>query len=394
MERRPWSRVRRVLRRRPRPGSGDFAWDLADYTGGNRLALYVRGEDLYPAMAEAMEDAKSSISLETYILGGDKTGRTFAELLAKKSREGARARLIYDSVGSLGLDPAVVTRLRNAGVEVLEYHPVAPWRPRWAWNRRDHRKILVCDGRVGFAGGMNLCDEHAPSELGGQDWLDAHARVEGPAAFELERLFRATWYAHTGRWFALDGACPPVPGGAKVRIVGNREFLRRLEIRAAYVAALRAAREEVFIANSYFVPGWRIRSALAQAAARGVDARVLVPGKPDVRAAWHAMRSRYDDLLSRGVRVFEWQGAMLHAKAVVVDGLWSAVGSYNLDHRSLQHNLEVNLHSLDRAFAAELRARFERSLQGAREITLQDWRRRPWADRLLERVCASFDYFL
>lgn len=381
------------LLRRPKPGSGDFTWDLDEYVPGNKLTLFFRGADLYPAMADAIENAKESVNLETYIWGGDAVGRTFAELLARASRRGVRVRLIYDSVGSIDMDPVVETMMRNAGVQILEYHPMAPWRPRWAWNKRAHRKILVCDGKVGFTGGMNVCSEHAPKSEGGQDWPDAHARVEGPAAHELERLFRAVWHKETGRWF--DSAAPVgyAPGPSQVRIVGNHEILKRFVIREGYVNALSAARTEVAIANSYFVPDFRIRRALTRAARRGVSVRVLVPGHSDIRSVWYAMRATYAPLLARGVRIFEWQGPMMHAKAVAVDRKWAAVGSYNLDHRSLRHNLEANLQTVDEAFAAELMRNFETGVAGAREVVAADWSRRPWTERALEQFFASFDYF-
>lgn len=385
-------RVARFLRR-PKPGSGDFGWDAEDHSSGNALSLFLRGKDLFAAMEAAIEEARLTVHLETYILAGDATGRRFLDLLARKAREGVRVRLIYDSVGSLDLDPALVGRLRNAGGQALEYHPVAPWRPRWAWNKRDHRKVLVCDGRVAFVGGMNVTDSHLPEKEGGAGWPDAHARVSGPAAYDLDRSFRAVWYKQTGRWFDSHGDPVTAAGPSRVRIVGNDELAKRFAIREAYANALLAAREEVSIANSYFVPDWRIRRSLAQAAKRGVSVRVLVPGSSDIRSVWYAMRATYSSLLSRGVRIFEWQGPMMHAKAAVVDRRWCAVGSYNLDHRSLRHNLEVNLHAVDEPFAAALAAGFERGIAGAREIRLEEWRRRPWTDRVLEDFFSSFEYF-
>ena len=384
--------VRKYLRR-PESGSGEFTWDADECVGGNKLELFTRGKDLFASMAREIEAARASVSLETYRFGGDDTGRMFADLLSRAAKRGVRVRLIYDSVGSLELLPETETGMRNAGVQILEYHPVAPWRPRWAWNKRDHRKLLICDGKVGFIGGMNLCDEHAPREQGGLDWPDAHARVEGPAAHELERLFRAVWHKEKGRWYDAQAHPELTPGSALVRIVGNHELIKRFEIREAYANALRAARTEVSIANSYFIPDWRIRRSLARAVRRGVDVRVLVPGHGDIRSVWYAMRSTFASLLSRGVRIFEWQGPMMHAKAVVVDGKWCAVGSYNLDHRSLQHNLEANLQTTDAPFAAELKRRFDEGLNGARELKYADWERRSSADRALEKFFSSFDYF-
>jgi cardiolipin synthase len=384
--------VRKYLRR-PKPGSGEFDWDADAYISGNRLELFVRGKSLFASMLKAIDEAAESVNLETYRFGGDDTGRRFAEALARAAKRGCRVRLIYDSVGSLEFLPETETVLRNAGVQILEYHPVAPWRPRWAWNKRDHRKILICDRKVGFIGGMNLCDEHAPIEQGGLDWPDAHARVEGPAAEELERLFRAVWHKEKGRWFDFQPRPGFAPGSAPVHIVGNHEILKRFAIREGYANALRAAKSEVSIANSYFIPDWRIRRSLAQAVKRGVDVRILVPGHSDISSVWYAMRSTYASLLSRGVRIFEWQGPMMHAKAVVVDGKWCAVGSYNLDHRSLQHNLEIILQTTDARFAAELKMQFDAGLAGAREIKNDDWSRRSAAERGLEQFFSSFDYF-
>ena len=385
-------RLGRKLLRRPQPGAGKFDWDIEDYSSGNELTLYVRGKELYDAMEAAIEAATRTVHLETYIYASDKTGKRFAELMAKKARQGVRVRFIYDSVGSLDLDPALEMTMRNAGVQTLEYHPVAPWRPRWAWNHRDHRKLLVCDGAVGFIGGMNVCDDHLAKEDGGKDWADAQARVRGPAALALDELFRSTWHRHTGRWFDLRSEPIPPAGSSLVRIVGNQEFTDRFVIRELYANALRAAQRDVCIANSYFIPDWRIRRSLVEAARRGVRVRVLVPGESDVPSAWHAMRGSYERLLSRGIRIFEWQGPMMHAKAVCVDGKWSGVGSYNLDHRSLRFNLEANLHALDESFGRELTQQFERGVAGAREVTLEAWRKRPLLDRLLERFWSTFEY--
>ncbi|PIR18545.1 MAG: cardiolipin synthase B, partial [Elusimicrobia bacterium CG11_big_fil_rev_8_21_14_0_20_64_6] len=232
-----------------------------------------------------------------------------------------------------------------------------------------------------------------PLDQGGLDWPDAHVRVEGPAAHELERLFRAVWHKQTSRWFEASAPFGPAPGSAPVRIVGNHDLLKRFSIRVAYLNALRAAQSRVSIANSYFIPDWGIRHSLALAVRRSVDVRVLVPGRSDIRSVWYAMRANYAPLLARGVRIFEWQGPMMHAKAVVVDGRWCAVGSYNLDHRSLQHNLEANLQTTDPAFTAELEQRFALGLAGAVEITPTVWARRSWADRALENFFSAFDYF-
>src|SRR5688572_24018769 len=170
------SGIRRLLRR-PLPGSGDFSRNLDFYLPGNQLTLFTRGRELYPAMWGTIESARETVHLEAYILRSDRTGGEFARRLEAKARAGVRVRVIFDAIGSMDLDVAFVNKMRNAGVQFLEYHPVAPWRPRWAWWRRDHRKVLVVDGTIAFTGGVNICDDHAPVEHGGSDWHDVHVRV-------------------------------------------------------------------------------------------------------------------------------------------------------------------------------------------------------------------------
>ena len=387
-------RLRKIRKLLKRPaGSGDFSRHIDKYVAGNKLTLLSRGSEVFRSMWEAIDSARETIHLETYILSSDRTGEEFARRLQAKAKSGVRVRLIFDSVGSLDVDFAYLARLQDAGVSLLEYHPVAPWRPRWSWGRRDHRKILVVDGRVAFTGGVNISDRHAPLEEGGDDWRDAHVRLEGPAAWELDRLIREVWFRETGRWFACHGRPEEIRGRSRVWVAANQEFLRRYRIRSAYLRALRSAQKEVLIANAYFLPGLPIRSALAAAARRGVSVNILVQGRSDIPSVWRASRALYDRLLRRGVRLFAWPGPILHEKTAVVDGLWSAVGSYNMDHRSLLHNLEVNLHVLDAEFAAVLSAWIKEGIAQSPEITLEDWRRRPWGEKLLERALYQFRYF-
>lgn len=391
MERRSW---RRLLRGGPGSREGGFGEAPGEFTKGNRLDILHDGREAYPAMLSAVAQARSTVHLETYILRADATGWAFAKALADKARSAVQVRLIFDSIGSWGLPPKYVQFLRNHGVSVLEYHPIAPWRRRWAWSRRDHRKILVVDGSVGFTGGLNIADDYADPAQGGGGWRDIHVRIEGPAASELDRLFRANWFRESGRWFALQEGPAWNGGSSAVRVAANLEFLHRHRIRKAYLHALRRARRKVVIANAYFVPDRGIRRALYAAAARGAEVKVLVQGVSDVPAVTYAGRRLFEEHLRRGVRLFEWRGPVLHAKAVAVDGSWSAVGSYNMDHRSWLHNLEVNLHALDRTFGEELEASLERDIASSRELRLDEWMLRPLSDRALERVFHLLRYWL
>lgn len=387
----PLRPLRRLLRRKP-PGTGEFTKQLDQYVPGNKLTLLNRGEDVYRAMWEAIEAAKDTVHLETYIFRDDATGAEFARRLSAKARAGVRVRVIYDAIGSMDMDPDFVHKMRNSGVQFLEYHPIAPWRPRWSWWFRDHRKALIVDSRLAFTGGVNICDDHAPLENGGGDWRDVHVRLEGPAAHELDRVFRALWFKETRRWFQLDEPSKPA-GASKVWVAANQEFIYRYRIRAAYLDALKAARSEVLIANGYFIPDIRTRLALASAARRGVAVKVLVPGLSDVQSAWYAGRYLYAYLLRRGVQLYEWNDSVLHAKCAVVDNQWATVGSYNMDHRSLLSNLEVNFNVLDPAFALELGNSLRSDMEKSRRITLEDWPGRPYRDKVLERFFWLFSAF-
>ncbi|MDE2292829.1 MAG: cardiolipin synthase B, partial [Elusimicrobia bacterium] len=311
MELRDW---RRVLPPRAAGRGGYFA-DPDAATRGNRLRLLNDGREAYPAMLEAVAAARETVHLETYILSADRAGRRFADALIERSRQGVSVRLIFDAVGSLELPGSYVQALRNAGVQTLEYHPVAPWRPRWAWGRRDHRKILVVDGAVGFTGGINVSDDALPKEEGGGGWRDLHVRIEGPAAYDLDRLFRAVWHAKTGRWFPLVGHPEHRPGSTLVQVAANQEFLRRFLIRRALLRAIRHSRRRVVAAIAYFIPGRRLRRALFGAAGRGVDVDILVPEVWDVPLVSYASRYYFDTLLRHGVRLHAWPGTVLHAKA-------------------------------------------------------------------------------
>lgn len=374
------------------PGLAGYVDEPGELVGGNEIALLNDGRQAYPAMLEAVDRAERSINLETYILRDDRTGRRFADALCRRSLNGIEVRLIVDALGSLELPPRFIQRLRNHGVRVLEYHPVAPWRRRWSWSRRDHRKILVVDDAVAFTGGINICDDHADPSEGGGGWRDAHVRIAGPAAHELNRIFRATWFRETGRWFPAESDFPSKKGGALVRVAANQELLKRYLIRRAYQHAVRRAEKRILIATAYFIPDRSVRRTLYQAVQRGVDVRVLIPSESDVPAVDYASRRLFARHMARGVRLFAWTGPTLHAKTMTADGVWSAVGSYNFTHRSLKHNLEVTVNVLDKDFSGRLEASILADIESSREITPALWKRRSVGQRALERLCYACRY--
>lgn len=384
---------RKVFQPSPLDALAGYSDEPAAFVRHNHVSLLQDGREAYPAMLDAIAGAKRSVNLETYILRDDRTGRRFADALTERSRSGVDVRLIFDSVGSLGLPDRFVQRLRNGGVKMLEYRPVAPWRRRWGWSSRDHRKILVVDGRVAFTGGLNIADEYADPADGGGGWRDTHARIEGPGAYMLERLFRTVWFRETGRFFPFAGDLRPGPGDSLVRVAANEELLKRFLIRRGYLHAIARAERRILISSAYFIPDRSVRRALYAARRRGVDLRVLVPSVSDVPAVAYASRYLYARHMAKGVRLFAWPGPVLHAKTMAVDSVWAAVGSYNFTHRSLHHNLEVTVHVVDGAFCAQLEESIEADMRASAELKSADWARRPASERMLERLFYLLRYW-
>lgn len=372
-----------TLRKTPGPARG-----FGSVVGGNHVTLLHDGERFFPAMLSAIESAEREVLVEMYWFASDRTGRRFAEALAARARQGVDVRVLYDAVGSWETDEEMFDAMRAAGCRVEQYNPIAPWRKRFKLgvvNNRDHRKMLVVDGRTGFVGGLNLGDEWAPEADGGQGWREDVVRVQGPAVRQMRDLFDYTWSLLVGRQPLAVPTPPATPEGeSPVRVLASHYRGDRRAIRRAYLERIRAARRRICITNSYFVPERVVRRALAAAVRRGVEVRVLLPGESDVPAVSFAGRRLYSWLLERGVRLFEWQGNILHSKTAVVDGEWCAVGSYNLDYRSWRFNLESIVTIDDPSVAEAMEQQFERDLQRAGPIELRHWRYRSLSERGLE----------
>lgn len=373
------------------------------FVPGNRVRLLRDGREAYPAMLEAIAQARRQVLLEMYWFDSDKVGRRFTEELKRAREREVEVAVIYDSVGSIGADPAMFAELEAAGAHVLEYNPVAPWRRRFQLSfsrlsRRDHRKILVVDGNVGFTGGINIALQWAPAEEGGAAWRDDMIRIEGRAVNGLSHCFHRAWRKHDlPRLQHLHAELPePEPGRRllPVRILGERYFRHRHEIARDYLSRVYAAKKTVYIANSYFVPDGTVRRALCRAALRGVDVRVIVPAHSDVEAVKYAGRSQYEKLLRSGVRLYEWQDGMFHAKTAAIDGEWCTTGTFNFDYMSLRNNLEVNASVLDEELAGEVVSSFREDLKSSREVQLEDVVARSLSDRLVENSFYRLRKFL
>lgn len=359
--------------------------------GGNAVSILHDGEECFPAMLDAIEGAQEEVLLEMYWFHSDRIGMRFANALMEAAQRGVVVRVIYDAVGSWEAEDAMFDAMRNAGCEVHMFNPIAPWRKRFnigVVNRRDHRKLLIVDGRTFFTGGVNIGDAWAPVEEGGGGWRDDMVLVEGPAATQARAIFLHTWRALGENPRHGDGwrpAAEPVPGAdAPVRVLANFYRGDRLGIRREYLRRIRAARRFIYITNSYFVPDRAVRRSLANAARRGVDVRVLLPGEGDVLAIHYASRRLYDWLMRHGITLYEWQRTVLHSKSAVIDGIWSTVGTYNLDHRSWRFNLEVNVAVADPGVGGAMKARFEQDLEHSMPVSRRDWRFRPLSERMVE----------
>lgn len=368
------------------------------FVEGNRVRLLRDAAEAFPAMLDAIAAARSQVLLEMYWFDSDRTGQEFASALAAARSRGVEVALLYDSVGSWNAGPAIFEGLRKARVHVLEFNPLLPWKRRFRLARlsvRDHRKILVVDGEVGFTGGVNLADVWLPEDQDGQGWRDDMVCVHGPAVLSLMNVFRRTWDREGGAPLkALPRVASGATGDQRVRVLGENHELGRREITSAYLLNIFRAKRRVWITNSYFVPERRVVRALKHAARRGVDVRVILPAYSDVEIVRHASRAMWGALMRNGVRIFEFHKSILHAKSAVIDGTWSTVGSFNMDYRSLRAQLEVNLTVQDAAFGAVMEESFRRDLQYSSEVDARTFRFRPLGYRLLEFLFYRFRKFL
>lgn len=372
---------------------------------GNKVSLLHDGPQTMASMMAAIRSARDHVNLETYIFDEDAVGIAFAELLMERQRAGVQVNIIYDAVGTIGTPQAFFDNMRAAGIALVAFNPVNPLKLLGPWepNNRDHRKILVVDGTVAFIGGVNISNTYANSSLfrskakkGGKvGWRDTHIRIEGPAVAPLQWVFVNAWAQQKAPDMAAKNYFPKLSesGNKLVRILasspdGDQEIYR------AYVLAINGAQKSVHITAAYFVPDEQILQALAAAAQRGVDVKIILPGVLESGLVFHAGRSFYSQMLASGVRIYMLQVAVLHAKTAVIDGMWSTVGSTNIDMRSFLHNHEINAVVLDDAFGAAMESAFEEDLRQSKELDAQTWAQRPLADRIKEWAARRFEYWL
>jgi cardiolipin synthase len=365
---------------------------------GNRVELYSNGREGLKAMLDAIESARRTVHLETYILRSDETGCRFIDALSERAAAGLGVRLLYDAFGSYGISSEPLERLREAGGAVVAFNPLTKVYPLLAPRRRDHRKLLIVDGRVAFTGGLNIGDEYdqglAPGDEG---WRDTHVRLEGPVVHDLEAVFLESWFRADGPdlpWREILATEPEPSGEVRCAVFPDGPVYRRRRMRELLVGALEETRQEALLATAYFAPGRRLLAALSEAGRRGVAVDLLLAGRTDHPVLRRAAQSILPQLLRRGVRVHDYRRAMMHAKVAIFDGQYAIVGSSNLDRQSFEHSYEVNLVLQGGDVPGQLRRAFERDLEGAARIDAATLASRSLRERLLDRLASLLLLFV
>jgi cardiolipin synthase A/B len=377
------------------PGSTEFvAWSSAFLNSpifqGGEVRLLQNGDAFYPAMLAAIRQAEDSVNFEVYIFEPDEIGRQFIEAFKERARSGVEVRLLLDGFGGMKLRKRYREELRQAGVIVTRFRPPS-LRDLVRFYRRSHRRAIVIDGKIGFTGGAAISSKWKGNVTNQHEWRDSMTRVTGPMVAGIQSAFATNWVYCTGEVIAGPRFFPPLegaPGPCAMSVVSSPSDSLQ-PIRLLFWVSFINARRRLWICNSYFIPDQRLRDAVVERARAGVDVRVLVPGNhTDALPVQAAGRSYYEELLAAGVRIFEYQPAMMHAKTAVIDGAWSIVGSANLDERSMELNEENVLGIGDPDFARAIEEGMTEDLKRSREIHLEEWRKRSIFQRGFER-CAK-----
>lgn len=343
------------------------------------LRVYTEGDRLYAAMLSAIRAARRSIKLESYIFADDEIGRRFIAALGERAAQGVVVQVHLDAAGSFFWGPRAVQKaLVQGGVQFRWFHRWS-WRMPLRYNRRNHRKLLVVDGRRGFFGGFNIHRENSRRLYGEGRWRDTHLEATGAMARDLETLFDAFWQRRQRR-------SPVTMTSDSSELITNYSRRGRRFLHSLFTARFATAKSSIHLTTPYFVPDYRTRRGLMRAAGRGVDVRLLVPHKSNEKLAQWAAYAAYANLLAAGVHIHEYLPRMLHAKTLVVDGDWSSVGTANLDYRSFFLNYELNLASQDPALARTLERQFRQDLLESAQVKPRHWARRSWLLRPLELI--------
>jgi cardiolipin synthase len=373
--------------------SPEFSYKLvatsqAVFYRGNRVEVLANGTAFYPAMLRAISTATQSVNLECYIFQGGKIANQFADALVERATAGVKVTIVADAIGSARMGVALVARLRSAGCRIEFYQPLR-WYRLARLNNRTHRELLIVDGRMAFVGGAGIADWWAVADGTTKPWRDTMARIEGPVVTGIQGVFVENWLECCGEILIGDEYFPPLSpvGDTTALVVKSSPSDRATTSRVVFQLLIDASCREVLIVTPYFLPDKALRRLLAETVGRGVRLSVLVPGaNTDQRWVRLASRRMYGGLLRAGVRIFEYEQAMIHAKSLIVDETWGVLGTTNIDNRSFEHNDEVNIVMRDEAIARRLITDYNRDVGGSREITLEGWQHRPLWEKLIGTV--------
>jgi cardiolipin synthase A/B len=364
----------------------------APMTEGNQATILKNGVQIFPSMLAAIKGARKTINLEFYIFWDGEIGRTFTEALAERARAGVQVKVILDGVGSATMSSSLIEFMRRNGIDLEWYHPLR-WYTLSRVNHRTHRKLLLVDGEIGFSGGVGIADNWLGDADSKDHWRETVIRVEGPVVTQMQFAFMDNWVKSRGELLTGLDYFPQVgPRGSHLaQVIKSSPSEGSSTVKLMYIISIVSAVRSIYISNAYFLPDPDTTRALEGAVRRGVDVRVIVPGElSDVPIARQASRLHYEFLLRRGIRIFEYQPTMMHAKTMVADGLWTTIGSSNFDDRSFRLNDEVNVNVYDEGIAAQVEQMFFEDVARSLEITPRKWLRRPIFDRFKEGFAGVF----
>ena len=350
----------------------------------NRVQVLTNGAQFYPAMRDAILQAQASVNMEAYIFAPGEAADMLIDAMVARARAGVEVRLVLDAIGSALMGGESARRLRDSGCHVRFYQPLK-WYRLARINNRTHRELLIVDGRIAFTGGAGVADWWLKPVDGTPAWRDTMARIEGPIAASLQGVFAENWLECGGEILSSSRDWPPLEpaGSTEAMLVKSSPSDRATSSRVVFQMLIEGAVSEIDISTPYFLPDRALRHALIRAARRGVRVRVVVPGKrTDQGLVRLASRRMYGELLSSGVKIFEYRSAMTHVKALLIDGTWAVIGTTNVDNRSFEHNDEVNVAFREGAIVERLNRDFESDLAASDEITSEEWNRRSWLEKL------------
>jgi cardiolipin synthase len=364
--------------------------------GGNAVQTLLNGDQIFPAMLDAIRSAKKTITLETYIYWSGTIGQEFTDALSERAHAGLKVHVLVDSIGSSRIDRNFIKQMRAAGAKVQEYHAFHIFDPA-TWRQidnRTHRKILVTDGTLGFTGGVGIADEWRGHADRSNHWRDSHYLVKGPVVGQLQAVFADNWMQTTGVVIAGDEYFPKLEAGGSIHAqmcksssTGGSENMQLM-----FLLSVAAAGKTLRLESAYFDPDSLTRKTLIAAKKRGVSVEIIVPGtKIDKKVVRIASRGKWGEMLEAGIFIYEYQPTMFHCKQMIVDDLWVSIGSSNLDNRSFRLNDEANLNVLDDRFAAEQIRVFQEDKTHAHQITYEQWKNRPLAEKISNHLASVLD---